>query len=806
MKVLKFGGTSVRGADEMQRTADIILQAHREGNPIAVVVSALGGVTDALINLGKIAARGEKTYEKALQTLHERHLALARSPEVKEHIEEHFRELSNTLQGVLLVRELTSRTLDYIMSFGERLSARILAAFIPGALYVDARPLIKTDRSYGAAPVNEPGTFANLQAFFKESPECIPIFTGFIGSTLEGETTTLGRGGSDLTASIIAAAMKAEVLEIWTDVDGVMTADPRKVEGAFTIPEMSYSELMEMSHFGAKVVHPPTVIPAMAYGIPIRIKNTFHPEAEGTYIVKCAAHDGCAVRGLSSIDNIDLLRVEGSGMVGVSGVASRLFGSLARQNISVIMISQASSEHSICFAVQPGRSDEAKEAIEKEFSLEIGANFIDTIVIERHLSIIAVVGENMHRTPGVAGKLFSALGANGINVSAIAQGSSELNITCVVEKKEEAKALNVIHDAFFLSPARKIHLFIVGSGLIGSTLLGMIQKQHQHLFSEYSLDFRVAGLADSKHMVWSPGGMDLKEWKGQLSESNVPMEIGAFVRTMKELNLSSSVFVDCTASDDVAACYADVLAANISVVTPNKKANSGPFERYTALRKLARKLGVYFLYETNVGAGLPIISTLRDLLRSGDTILGIQGVLSGTLSFLFNTFDGSVPFSAIVEEAQKRGFTEPDPREDLNCMDVMRKLLILVRESGYRLELEDIHAEPFLPKECFDAESVAAFYEKLKGQDENMRRRALEAKVKGHKLRIIAAYRDNTARVALEAVGPEHPAYHLSGSDNILALTTGRYKDNPMVIKGQGAGAEVTAGEVFADIIRLGRQ
>ncbi|MFQ5729377.1 MAG: ACT domain-containing protein, partial [Waddliaceae bacterium] len=485
---------------------------------------------------------------------------------------------------------------------------------------------------------------------------------------------------------------------------------------------------------------------------------------------------------------------------------TRLFGAIARQNISVIMISQCSSEHSICFAVQPGRSDEAKKAIEEEFTLEIHANFIDTIVIERNHSIIAVVGENMHRTPGVAGKLFSALGNNGVNVEAIAQGSSELNITCAVEQQQEAKALNVIHDAFFLSHYKTLHLFVVGTGLIGGTLLSLIQKQYQHLLEEYSLDIRVSGLANSRKMLFFPRGISLDEWKKLLDASSRRMQIDAFVETVNQINLNNSVFVDCTASAEVAECYADFLKANVSVVTPNKKANSGPFEKYTQLRKLARKLGVNFLYETNVGAGLPIISTIRDLLRSGDSILEIQGVLSGTLSYLFNTFDGKEPFSEVVAKAQKLGFTEPDPREDLNGMDVMRKLLILVRESGYRLELEEIELQPFLPQDCFEANSIAEFYKKLENQDAQMTKRIQQAQEEGQKLRMIASYRQNKATIALEAVGPKHPFYHLEGSDNILALTTKRYSANPMVIKGQGAGAEVTAGEVFADIIRLGRQ
>nr|NGX42267.1 Bifunctional aspartokinase/homoserine dehydrogenase 1 [Chlamydiota bacterium] len=727
MKVLKFGGSSVQGAEEIRQVAEIILQSKQKGEKVAIVVSALKGVTDSLVSLGRTAALRDHSYEEEFVSLKKRHLELSQSlfkgkvlKGIEKKIEEEFRELGETLQGVLLVSELTPRTLDFILSFGERLSARILAEFIPGALYVDARSLIRTDDNYGSAIVNEKVTFENIQSYIAENPDTIPIFTGFIGSTEDGQTTTLGRGGSDFTASLVAVAVKAEVLEIWTDVDGVMTADPRKVEQAFPIPEMSYSEVMEMSHFGAKVVHPPMVIPALTHEIPIRIKNTFRPEGEGTFIVKSVEHDGCIIRGLSSIDNIDLLRVEGSGMVGVAGIATRLFGAIARKNISVIMISQCSSEHSICFAVQPGRSDEAKTAIEEEFSLEIQSNLIDTILIERHLSIIAVVGENMHRTPGVAGKLFSALGQNGVNVCAIAQGSSELNITCVVEQQEEAKALNVIHDAFFLSHYKTLHLFIVGVGLIGGTLLSLIQKQCQHLLEEYSLDIRVSGIADSKKMLFFPKGIPLNEWKQRLQASEKPMHAKVFVDSIKEINLSNSVFVDCTASGEVAECYADVLEANVSVVTPNKKANSGPYEKYTQLRKLARRLGVNFLYETNVGAGLPIISTIRDLLRSGDSILEIEGVLSGTLSYLFNNFDGKIPFSEVVAQAQKLGFTEPDPREDLNCMDVMRKLLILVRESGYELELDEIELHPFLPQECFEANSIAEFYKKLKDQDEQM--------------------------------------------------------------------------------------
>lgn len=806
--VIKFGGTSVQDAQSIQTVKEII----DNQTPTAVVVSAMSKVTDSLIQLGVTAAVGDSSYLEALEKLRDRHfVAIAelipsnQLPAVSQSIEEIFYELSETLKGVLLVKELTTRVLDLIMSCGERLSATIIAASIPSARYVDARQLIQTDHSFGSALVNEEITNSNIQRYFKSFDGEIPIITGFIASTEDGQTSTLGRGGSDLTAAIFAAALKASELQIWTDVDGVMTADPRIVKQAFPIPNMTYNEMLEMSHLGAKVLHPPTVIPALKNEIPIRIKNTFNPQAEGTLIQRKSDSNGTAIRGLSSINRVALMQLEGSGMVGVCGVANRLFGALAAKNINVIMISQCSSEHSICFAVDVERSHDAKLAIEKEFALEMQVHHIDRIVIEENMCVIAAVGENMRHTTGVAGSLFSALGKNGINVHAIAQGSSEYNITCVVDKRNESKALNVIHEAFFLSSSQTLHAFLIGTGLIGATLLEQIQKQREHLIQEYGLEVKIVGLANSKRMLFNKEGIDLSQWSELLQESNQEMDLNQFVQNIHDMNLRNSCFVDCTASETIASVYEGLLRDNISVVTPNKKANSSSYEQYKSLNTLARKKGVKFLYETNVGAGLPILSTIRDLLRSGDRILQIEGILSGSLSYLFNNFGKEQKFSQIVRQAQKEGYTEPDPREDLNGMDVARKLLILARESGYALELDEIELTPFLPGDCFVEESIEEFYLRLEKQDQMMSDLERNAAKEGKVLRFVATLKDGQGKISLQALGPDHPFYHLSGSDNMLSFTTERYLRNPMVISGQGAGAEVTAGEVFADMIRVGR-
>lgn len=813
MKVFKFGGSSVADEESIKKVIAIVEKEAGAGGALVVVVSAMGGVTDSLIAMARYAASGQESYADLLEALQGRHLLAltsllpppAQAPAIKS-INIAFYALTQLLHGVYLLKELSLRTLDLIMSFGERLSAQLIcwaiAPVIPYATFWDARELIKTDDTFGAAQVLQAMSYALLCERWGKALQ-LPIMTGFIASSLTGETTTLGRGGSDYTAALVGAALGAEEIQIWTDVDGVMTADPRKVPRAFPLAKMSYKEALEISHFGAKVIHPPTIAPALQCAIPLRIKNTFNPKAPGTFISP-APHSGPAtICGISSIDKVALLRLEGSGMVGVCGVAMRLFSALAKKHINIILISQGSSEHSICFAITPESASIAKAAIEEEFTLEMQVGLIDHVVVEQDLSVLAAVGENMRRTSGLSGKLFGALGRNGVNVVAIAQGSSEYNISFVIDKANVTKALNVVHEEFFLSGVTTLNVFLVGTGLIGRTLLQQICQHLATLRKENSLDICVVGIANSRKMTFDPGGIDLSTWEQILDSSEDPLNLGLYLQKMRGCNVINSIFVDCTASQQIADLYQEVLEANISIVTPNKKANSSSYATYKRLKELSQKKGVHFLYETNVGAGLPIIGTLKDMLRSGDKIVSIEGILSGTLSYIFNVFNGDKPFGAVVRQARDKGLSEPDPREDLSGMDVRRKLLILVRECGYPLELNEIHLEPLLPSPCLMAPSVEAFYRQLDLLDSVWQERVAGAAAEGKVLRYIASFSCGVAKIGLQAVGPSHPFFHLGGSDNIIAFTSQRYRENPLVIRGQGAGAEVTAGEVFADIIRI---
>lgn len=805
MKILKFGGSSVSSPERIKDVVHIIQKSFSDSPKLAIVVSAFGGVTDELIHISHLAAKGNSSYQTHLDQLFERHIhalnQITSTPLTT--LETFFKELSDALHGIMLIKELSKRSLDFIMSFGERFSALIISEalknVIPNATYLDARDIIITDAHFGQAAVLEKKTHSLIQKYFSQN--LLPVITGFIGSTETHETTTLGRGGSDYTAAILGAALNAQIIEIWTDVDGVMTADPRKVAKAFTIPEMSYKEVLEMSHFGAKVLHPPTVSPALQKNIPIRIKNTFNPTAPGTLISHKTKSSEAMICGISSIDSIALLRVEGSGMVGVCGIAMRLFGALAKKEINVILITQGSSEHSICFGVTPHNANLAKEAIEQEFALEQNAGLIDPLVVENDLSAVAIVGENMRHVPGIAGKFLGSLGKNGINIIAIVQGSSEYNITVVIKKDVETKALNAIHEEFFLSGSCTLHVFLVGTGLIGHALLQQINSQIKQLQQEHFLDIKVCGLANSKHMHFDSKGMDLSGWQDILKESP-PMHLSSYIKKMKEMNLINSIFVDCTSDQQIADSYNAILESNISIVTPNKKANSGSYSTYCELKKTARSKGVNFLYEANVGAGLPILNTLSDLRTSGDKILKIEAVLSGTLSYLFNTFNEQVSFSDTLLQAQKLGFTEPDPRDDLNGKDVARKLLILVRESGYSLELDDIDQKPFISSDTLRAESLKTFYKNLENENAVLLKKYIQAKNEKKVLRYIASYENGLAKISLTAVDQSHPFYNLTGNDNIIAITTERYKRTPLVIKGQGAGAEVTASAVFADIMK----
>ncbi len=812
MRILKFGGTSVGNPEIIKSVIAISTKAAASG-PVAVVVSAYTGVTNELLALAELAEGGNDAYRARLERLAERHFGVVRdlvpaalqSPLLLQ-LKLWVNELGEILQGVFLVRELSLRTRDAIMSFGERLSAYTIAqacsATGTAAQYVDARELIRTDASFGCAQVDFAETGRLLRAYFAAS-KALPIVTGFIGATVNGVTTTLGRGGSDYTAAILGSALSAAEIEIWTDVDGMYTADPRKVARAFPLPAVSYEEAQELCHFGAKVIYPPTLAPAMQQDIPLLIKNTFRPQAPGTRIERHPAAVAAVITGIASISAVSLLRMQGSGLIGVAGTAGRMFGALAKAKISVILITQASSEHTICCAVQPQEAVNAKQALDQEFALEIRAGLVEPAHLEPDLAIVSVVGENMRRTPGVSACLFHALGRNGINVVAIAQGSSELNISVVLGRQDEAKALNAIHDAFFLSWHRTINVFLCGTGLIGKTLIKQIAAQAPILGEKLGLDVRIVGVRNQAHQLLNPLGIPAEQAFETLQKHPCTSDVASFVQQIRELNLPSSVFVDCTASEEVARQYQPLLEASIALVTPSKRAQAGEAAHFSTLKQLARKRGVAFLYEASVGAGLPIIGTLNDLLRSGDSIVRIEAVLSGTLSFIFNSLSAECSFSRAVTEARQRGYTEPDPRDDLNGLDAARKLVILARECGLDLDLSQVQIEPLLSAAFLAIPTAAEFLEKLPQLDAEYALRVREAQARSCSLRYVGVLENGKAQLALRAVPAMHPLHALSGNDNMVIFTTERYRQQPLVVKGPGAGAEVTAAAVFADIIRI---
>ena len=806
MKVLKFGGTSIGSPERIRGVVKII---ESQITDCVVVVSAFQGITDELMNISQLASVRNPEFRAQLGKITEKHYEFAKQltgskklNSVLDALEKIFQELEATLNGIYLVKELSRHSLDQVLAAGEMLSSTIISNIIADTLLIDSRKIIRTDSTFGFAAVDFEATGKLIRKHLPKGRKHI-LIPGFIASNDKNETTTLGRGGSDYTAAIMAAALDAEVLEIWTDVDGFMTADPKKVEKAYAIENLTYSEAIELSHFGAKVIYTPTLRPVYKKNIPILVLNSFKPEQKGTLISnKSLNGNKSPIKGISSIDHIDLITLQGTGMVGVTGTSMRLFSALARKNINIILITQASSEYSISFAITPADSGEAAEAIENEFRAEIKVNKELNVLIEKNLSIIAIVGEKMKNTPGISATLFRSLGKNGINVIATAQGSSELNISVVIKNDHLKKALNVIHDGFFLSRYKELHLFVAGTGLVGTSLLKQLKDQAPVLLSEHNLKVNLMGVTNTRKMIIDKKCVSLDNYKEALKTSSDKGDIAGFINHMTRLNLRNSVFIDCTANEDVAARYKDILSKYVSVVTANKIACSSEYSYYQNLRNIASEKGVRFIYETTVGAGLPIIKTINDLIVSGDRILRIEAVLSGTMNFIFNELGPDMPLSTAIRKAREIGYSEPDPRVDLSGTDVVRKIMILAREAGYHLEKEDVVVTKFLPDDCFKGD-LNSFFEKVKKLDGEFESRRKKLASKKMKWRFFATLDQGKARVELLTIGADHPSYNLEGSNNIILLTTNRYKELPMVIKGYGAGAEVTAAGVFADLMRV---
>lgn len=810
MQVLKFGGTSVANAANIVKVIAIVKEATKKDSTF-VVVSALGGTTDMLIEAGRLAATGDQRYKQKLNEIENRHLKTIKNlvphtqfKKTADEIKLLISELRTICYGVFLLRELSGASLDRVVSFGELMSSLIISRSLSSKKikhrWVDSRQLIETDSNHTSATVNFSNTNKKIAAFIKAQPSPLYLAPGFIASNPVGATTTLGRGGSDYTAAIFAAATQAARLEIWTDVSGMMTADPRLVKHAKPIPQISYQEAMELSHFGAKVIYPPTIQPAMSKKIPLWIKNTFAPEDTGTLVENQSAASKNMLCGISSMDNISLLLLEGSGMVGIPGFSKRLFDALAKQKINVILITQSSSEHSICVAINETNTLKAKAAVDEEFENEIKNKKIEPLRIEGNLSIVAAVGDNMKNHPGISGKMFSALGKNGINIRAIAQGSSEKNISAVIAAVDVKKAVNVLHEEFFETAQKQINIFIAGTGNVGKRLIEQLRLQQTYLQQHLRLNLRVAGIANSRQALLNEHGIDLKNWEEQLKKAPVS-SLKDVTNFILEKNLRNSVFTDVTASAEVAASYSHLLQKSVSVVACNKIAASAAYHHYENLKNRANEFNTSYLFETNVGAGLPVIGTLNDLIRSGDKVHKIQAVLSGTLNFVFNNYDGSRPFADVVKQAQAEGYTEPDPRLDLGGTDVMRKILILAREAGYKMEMKDIKNNVFLPAACMKG-GVAAFYQSLLKHEKYFKELLEKAKAKNCKLKFVAQLQTGKASVGLQHIDANHNLYHLYGKDNVVLFYTQRYSQQPLVIKGAGAGADVTASGVFADILR----
>ncbi len=814
MKVLKFGGTSVGTKESIQEVLAIVKDSFDKGEKPLVVLSAMSGVTNLLTQMAEHAAEG-KPFDENLKVLEEKHfdvvkglIAVKFQNPVFTKLKLMLNDLDEILQGVFALRELSMQSKDLIVSFGERFSnylvSKIMEQYIPESEYINASHYVKTDSNFGNAHINEELTTQLIQALSYTHADKLLFVTGFIGSNDKGRVTTLGRGGSDYTAAIFGSVLGASIIEIWTDVNGMMTADPRIVKKAFSLPILSYTEAMELSYFGAKVIYPPTMIPAFMKKIPIAIRNTFEPHLAGTVIQFESDKSSYPIKGISSISDISIINLTGSGMIGKSGFSGRLFTMLAREQINVILITQSSSEHSITFAVNPQDAAKALQLIAVEFELELDANKLIMPELEENLSVLAIVGENMKRTPGISGRLFHALGRNGINVRAIAQGSSEFNISVIISKDDLAKALNAVHDAFFAELKKTLHVFNLGTGNIGATLFKQLHEQHDFLLDNNDIEVKVVGISNSRKMLFNEAGINLEGWQEDLEGNGEIADLSGFMERMRAMNLPNCVFIDNTASKLPATYYEDIFKSNISIVTCNKIANSGDYAQYRSLRDTARVHGVDFFYETNVGAGLPIVRVLKDLMMSGDRILKIEAILSGTISYIFNNFVGDASFYEVVKKAQELGYTEPDPRDDLGGVDFMRKMLILARDGGHVIEASDVDLGAILPESCLQAASVDEFYAELLKADQYFNALKDKAESENKVIRYIGTLEDGKVKISLQMVDSSHPFFALSGSDNIISFTTERYKERPLVVKGPGAGAEVTAGGVFADLINVG--
>ncbi|WP_111307331.1 bifunctional aspartate kinase/homoserine dehydrogenase I [Confluentibacter sediminis] len=812
MKVLKFGGTSVGSAKNINNVINI-LENYSKNDYIICTVSAVGGITDKLLLAGKQAQNKDAEYINTFNLIKDIHFNIInelnpnKNTSITEHVIVRLNALKSLLDGIYLINELSPKTSDKLVSFGELLSSFIIAETMKNrglsTECKNSQELIVTNSNFTKAEVNYNITNKNIQDYFANASQRITILPGFIAKSQLGEQTTLGRGGSDFTAAIVAAALKVEQLEIWTDVSGMFTTNPKLVKQAYPIEKISYQEAMELSHFGAKVLYPPTVQPVLNLNIPIHIKNTLEPDAVGTIISNEITNSTSPVKGISNISNIALLTLQGSGMIGIPGFSKRLFETLSQEKINVILITQASSEHSICLGIDENDAELAKTAIDATFENEIALHRIDPIIVENELSIIALVGDNMKNHQGISGKMFSTLGKNNINIRAIAQGASEKNISAVILQSDVKKALNTLHEQFFESKTKQLNVFITGVGNVGEKLVEQIKQQRKYLKENLKINLRISGLSNSRNMIFNEEGIDLSDWKDQLAKGEKATLDGFFEGT-KALNLRNSIFVDVTANKDVAGLYAKYLRQSIGVVACNKIACSSDYENYKLLKRLSLKYNVPFLFETNVGAGLPIIDTLSNLIASGDKITSIQAVLSGSLNFVFNNFDDTTKFYDVVKQAAKEGYTEPDPRIDLSGVDVARKILILARESGMEMNLEDISNSSFLSPSGLKSDSVDDFYQTLIADEAHYQNLYASAKAKGCQLKYVAQLNQGKASVSLQEIPSDHPFYNLKGKDNIVMFYTQRYPEQPMIIKGAGAGAEVTASGLFADIIRIG--